>query len=1265
MSSIHTTLNGENMISQCCNPKSTNLECDPLKISQEDPLYGNFVRCIPHTRTLPSVPKDCKLGQREQANLATSFLDGSVIYGGSEKEYTALRSFQKGQMKLSNYGIQVQVLPIDEESGIWCQSKSIHKSCFKSGSKDVNMYPGVTALRTTLVKYHNYVVLQLRIVNPSWSDEKLFQEGKKIVVAQLQFITYHEFLPILLGKHSMIKFNLKLQKSGYDSNYDINVNPNTFNEVSIILTPLVMSMLGEQIRTVDEKGWITNDFLISEMFNDPAFIYEKDGIEDVLRFVTLEKIARPSIFVSSQFRGQYLINGKNKYGLDAIALALKQGRDHGIRGYRFYRQICGLPDISKVDDLKSSFYSDTLALKVYESYESIDDIELIIGALAEKLLRGSLLGPTLVCLLSKQFQNLKYGDRFWFENYFPDSSFALSQLNEIRKTSLAEILCKGSKLRSVQPHIFVLPDKFSNSFLNCQNSVIESLNFKAWKDDEQKIEMPVTMKTLEMVLNIAALNVVEQKKREGRNINSNQTQFKAGDPLFAWSSMMRPKEQSKYLNKIAEILLESTRILARGDILPDGQKLPKLTMQVIQKILPEIDVTKFIANYTAFLSDDGKASQEQCMPNKLPCDHTSRYRTYSGWCNNLNHQNYGNAFQPLKHLLPPVYEDGFDAPRSKAKSGKDLPSPRLISNKVNTDKDISHVKFTHMVMQFGQLVDHELTHSPTARGPNDEILNCTRCDSHQTISVHCHPIPVPANDPHFPPDKCLPFARSLLGQLNLGYRSQLNQLTSFADGSVLYGSTDCEAKQLRRFKSGLLKTSNIGHHNTEALPKGNQEKDCRSLPLHSCFVAGDERNSHQPGLTMMHTIFLREHNRIARQLASLNKHWNDEKVFQETRRIHVAQFQHIIFNEFIPKIIGMDLIKKHNLMVNKNGYFKGYDATCDAIVSQPFSTAAFRFGHTLIRRMFPRMDQNYHKKFEPVDLAMHFGHVEPIYNASSGGLDSLIMGLLGTPSMAFDRHITEAVRNHLFARRDEKTSGMDLISINILRARDHGVQTYNTFRNYCGLRKARTFSDLSTEMNEDAIEAMSSVYEDVDDIDLFVGLVSENPLRGALLGPTMACLVAEQFDRVKKCDRFYYENDNNAAKFTPEQLVEIKKIKLAHLFCQNSNYIDTIQPNVFDMPDDLLNAQMKCADFDRIDLSLWKEKEECQMKDVRIALGKTLNVTPCVSCTCTTEGLECHPQRITECEKLIKVYPMDNIMKDTSCVIQCFNMIKKLKQVHV
>ena len=102
--------------------------------------------------------------------------------------------------------------------------------------------------------------------------------------------------------------------------------------------------------------------------------------------------------------------------------------------------------------------------------------------------------------------------------------------------------------------------------------------------------------------------------------------------------------------------------------------------------------------------------------------------------------------------------------------------------------------------------------------------------------------------------------------------------------------------------------------------------------------------------------------------------------------------------------------------------------------------------------------------------------------------------------------------------------GFDLVAVNIQRGRDHGLPGYNQYRRLCGLQPANSFNDLNRFMTAGAAETFSQMYQNVEDIDLFIGGVHEDPLPDALVGPTFACIVAEQFRRSKFGDRFWYEN---------------------------------------------------------------------------------------------------------------------------------------------
>nr|CAD2170986.1 unnamed protein product [Meloidogyne enterolobii] len=1284
------TEHGENRLIPCCALENGlgapdieqhlfHPECYSINLSIDDPKFRGLINCFDYSRTLPSPrSENCSLGLREQLNQATSFLDASFLYGSLDEQTNSLRSFKNGKLISSRENgpnsLSKELPPTLEmlknggksQKLIWnnyfCPSGNFG-ICFGGGNVQINFLPSLTALNTIFLRQHNSIATHLFKLNKDWTDEQLFQESRRIIIAQLQIITFNEWLPLIIGKENWIQF--KLDVFNDENGYILSENPTTLNEYATTVGLFFFTMFESKFAHLEPNGISSMEKPLSEWMYEPSSLMFSQRIDGILRFLLNRPTFPSGLYMTSELRDKFL-SQNNPNGLDLAAIILQMGRDHGIAGYNLWREYCGLSKIYEWKDLEEIIFEPKRIIPIISKYfRKPQDVDLFILGLAEKPSKGSLLGPTFGCLLTKQFLKTKNGDRLFVDNLGQPWSFNEQQINELKKTTLAQLICSNTEIEAIQPRAFEITDSFDNYPISCNSTIISGPDWSVWKGEEALIQMPFTSSLVKKAIELGVERAMERRRREARNISFyKKNKLNNDDSLFAYAQMMRPKREAISMGRRGHVLLEATKMLLKGDPqLGDSSFIREMDPQVLQQLLPKLDITSMLSSIEPFINSiEHKGILSECLPRDLPCDHTSPYRTYSGWCNNLRFPHYGAAFNTLKHLMPPVYEDKIDIPRSIAVSGAPLPSARAISNAIHIDRNFEHKKFTHMVMQFGQILDHELTHSPVERGPNDEILNCTHCDSPKTLSEHCMPLSIPDNDPFFPKidengePRCLPFARSLLGQLTLGYRNQLNQLTSFIDASVIYGSTHCEAPLLRTFEGGRLNSTNLGHFNPEALPQGDQEQDCR--PLFPCFIAGDERNSHQPGLTTLHIIFLREHNRIARQLQEINPNWNDEKIYQETRKIIGAIFQHIVYREYLPKLIGQKEMIKHDLLPKSSGYYTNYDPNCDASISHPFATAAFRFGHTLIRRYFPRLDPRYKNYSLPIDLVENFNNMEEIYNERAGGFESILLGLIGTKAMAFDRHITDAVRNHLFGIRGLPLSGFDLIALNILRARDHGVQTYNSFREFCGLTRARNWADLNNEMDQTTIEALQSVYESYEDIDLFPGLISERPMPGALMPPTMACIISEQFQRLKRCDRFYYENDVPEVRFSLEQLTEIRKIQFGSIFCQNVPLLKRIQPDVFSLPDQLSNTQIPCKDFPRMDLTKWMERSVCLIGNSQVVRGSTKLKSPCVKCTCTIEGPKCKAIKIISCANLLDNFLISEIREDGACMMQCGQQIK-------
>lgn len=329
-----------------------------------------------------------------------------------------------------------------------------------------------------------------------------------------------------------------------------------------------------------------------------------------------------------------------------------------------------------------------------------------------------------------------------------------------------------------------------------------------------------------------------------------------------------------------------------------------------------------------------------------------RYRRYDGRCNNIlpGSTLWGSAGYPMERILPPAYDNQVWTPRVLSITGSQLPSARSISALLFQDLFFPHGKYNVLMMQFGQFLVHDITKNK----PFSTKVRCCHADgTHKLSNQHraCFPIEVSHIDPFYAQFgvTCLDFVRTAIASKRdcpIGHGRQISAITHFIDGSGIYGSSAAKAHELRTHHGGQLKSLKHRHSNNELPPLAEEAGDCNEK-AQLCFNVGDGRVNQIITLAAFHTLFLREHNRIAQILEDLNHHWSDEIIFQEARRIVIAELQHIVFNEYLPKVLGPHLMDKYSLYGTR-GYSDFYDPHINPSVTSEFSSAAFRFGHSTI-----------------------------------------------------------------------------------------------------------------------------------------------------------------------------------------------------------------------------------------------------------------------------------------------------------------------------
>ncbi len=519
----------------------------------------------------------------------------------------------------------------------------------------------------------------------------------------------------------------------------------------------------------------------------------------------------------------------------------------------------------------------------------------------------------------------------------------------------------------------------------------------------------------------------------------------------------------------------------------------------------------------------------------LPELNHQNYRTADGSFNNLINPNWGAAGTNLRRITDIGYSDGISSP-----AGQDRPNPRYLSNEIfsqeNTINDM--LGLSDYCWVFGQFIDHDIGLTPDGNEP--AMIN------------------VPTGDQWFDPfnsgNVVIPMLRNVFdpetGTNRSNPRQHPNLITSFIDGSGVYGSDEETANWLRSFSGGKLKASanNMlpfntlsGEFDSEIDPDAPHMDNAVGL-TDKLYVAGDVRANENPLLLGFHTLFMREHNRLCDELAAQYPDWDDERLYQHARKLVGGFIQSIVYNEWLPAM-GVRLSR-----------YRGYQEDVLPQLSNVFTAAAFRLGHTLLNGNLIRMT-NEGKVMDEGNVDLRDAFFNPMIVAESGGIEPFLKGMGTQTQQRLDSKVIDDVRNFLFG--PPGSGGLDLAAININRGRERGLPDFNTIRANLGLPKYFFFQQM--DWNYNILIKMVKTYKNVNKVDPWVGMLVERPKPNQLFGETIMTIMEEQFGALRDGDRFFYEND---PVLSEEEKRMIRNTTFYDILMRNTS-IELMQRNVF------------------------------------------------------------------------------------------------------
>jgi len=492
-------------------------------------------------------------------------------------------------------------------------------------------------------------------------------------------------------------------------------------------------------------------------------------------------------------------------------------------------------------------------------------------------------------------------------------------------------------------------------------------------------------------------------------------------------------------------------------------------------------------------------------------------------CVNLTNQAPGPHLKLIR-LTYADYSDGISAP-----AGANRPDPRVISNIVGAQSwnNPTPMRTSDFMWSFGQFVAHDMDFSPTN---TSEPL----------------PIFVPPGDPYLPPSvKQLPFTRSdyfaSTGTNRSNPREQFSIVTPEIDLSTVYGSSSARETCLRTFDNdGLLRTS-VGNFLPYDIMDVPNVADPYDLVLSTEWVSGDLRALLDMPLTTMHTLFMREHNRIAQAIKTAEPNVNGDVVFARAKAVNIAEYQRVVYEQYLVPLLGNNSLPT----------YQGYNASLSPYIAMEYAQAIGRL-HSEISEIVKRLDND---GFSTGDIPI----AQTYFNMSllkSQGIETFLKGMASQVCQDVAPLYVNGTRNMLFLN---VAGAIDLFSVDIQRGRDHGLPSYNAVRAALGLQPLTSFDQLTS--NATYAARLEQAYGSIDEVDLVVGSLAETHLPGCMVGELTHLVLVEQFARSRDADpNFYLGNSKVQADLETYGLYWLSDIIKANTALTN------LQQDVFIVP---------------------------------------------------------------------------------------------------